>query len=347
MRIGELSKMYGGIDKRTIDFYTSKGLLVGKPGKNSKYRDYDQDDVERLGKILIFREMGLSINDIEAALNDDSYWTPARLDQHIAMLKENQAREYERYEQMIQFAQTMKDMGMSPLGHFKGAGIQADKYAAFWVKAYQSISTLWETDHNEDIAQLDDMLNTFFSRMADRVGEAHDSAAVQSLVERLANRLSNAIGAILYMSFSQIVASDAVFAMFEGELNEDGDLDEEDVAEIKAVMSDVFLLIADWCRTAKTKERICDSDAMQLGLTEPLQKLCEKYDDDTFFTLDDIKDILTEMLGGMTSSSLLETFIAPMTHSSFLNEITPGLANFIREAINYYASTHNDGSNDY
>lgn len=346
MRIGELSKMYGGIDKRTIDFYTSKGLLVGKPGKNSKYRDYDQDDVERLGKILIFREMGLSINEIEAALDDDSYWTPARLDQHIAMLKENQAREYERYEQMIQFAKAMKDMGLSPLSHFKDAGIQADKYAAFWVKAYQSISSLWENEHNEDIAQLDDMLNAFFSRMADRVGEEHDSAAVQSLVERLANRLSNAIGAILYMSFSQIVASDAVFAMFESDLNEDGDLDEEDIAEFKVIMNDVFMLIADWCRTAKTKERICNSDAMQLGLTEPLQKLCEKYDDDTFFTLDSIKEILAGMLGGMTTSGLLETFIAPMTHSSFLNEMKPGLANFIREAIIYYVSTHDNCSNN-
>ena len=111
-------------------------------------------------------------------------------------------------------------------------------------------------------------------------------------------------------------------------------------------MNDLFLLLADWCRTAKSKERICDSDALQLSLTEPLQKLCKKYDDDTFFTLDDIKDILTEILGGMTNAGLLETFITPMTHSSFLNEIKPGLANFIREAINYYASTHNDVPND-
>ena len=28
MRIAQLSKKYGGIDKRTIDFYTNKGLLL-------------------------------------------------------------------------------------------------------------------------------------------------------------------------------------------------------------------------------------------------------------------------------------------------------------------------------
>ncbi|MBR5560961.1 MAG: MerR family transcriptional regulator [Clostridia bacterium] len=339
MRIGELSKMFGGVDRRTIDFYTNKGLLAGRIGENAKYRDYDQSDVERLGKILIFREMGLSINEIETALNDSTYWSPQRLDQHIAMLKQNQARENERYEQMIRFVEVMKEAGMAPLRFYKPTEIPIERYVKYWVKAFQNINRAWEDGAGEDIAQFDDMLSAFISHMERQMDQGYDSIATQNIVERLASRLMNSIGTILYMSFNQLVASDAIFSLFEQDFKDDDSLDEDDIVEFKALMNDMFSLIAEWCRVAKSHRNICDLEAMQSHLEESLQKLREKYDDDgSFFNCTALMEIVGSFMNDLTEGQALETFILPALFSANaeLDEKCPGLERFINKAIEYF-----------
>ena len=342
MRIGELSKMFGGVDKRTIDFYTGKGLLAGRIGENAKYRDYDQDDVERLGKILIFREMGLSINEIEAALNDNTYWSPQRLDQHIAMLKQNQARENERYEQMISFVEAMKETGMAPLRFYKPTEIPIDRYVQYWVKAFQNINNAWEDGAGEDIAQFDDMVSAFISHMQRQMDQGYDAASTQSIVERLASRLMNTLGTILYMAFNQLLASDAIYTLFEQELNDDDSLDEDDIAEFKVLMNDMFSLIAEWCRVAKSHKNICDLEAMHIRLDEPLRKLREKHDDDegAIFTCDSLMEVMGSFMIDLTEGQVLETFIMPAFFNSGaeLDEKCPGLASFINKSIEYFVA---------
>lgn len=56
------------ITRANIRFYEREGLL-SPTRKENGYRDYTDEDIARLKKIIIFRKLGLSVADIKAILN--------------------------------------------------------------------------------------------------------------------------------------------------------------------------------------------------------------------------------------------------------------------------------------
>ena len=63
------------ITRANIRFYEKEGLLQPKRCDN-EYRDYSEDDLKRLEKILIFRKCNISIENIQhiaEALNIEPY----------------------------------------------------------------------------------------------------------------------------------------------------------------------------------------------------------------------------------------------------------------------------------
>ena len=63
MRISEVAKLTG-LNVSGIRFYERKGLLTPERETESKYRDYTQEDVVLMKKILLYRKMGLSVDTI-------------------------------------------------------------------------------------------------------------------------------------------------------------------------------------------------------------------------------------------------------------------------------------------
>ncbi|WP_051638581.1 DUF1287 domain-containing protein [Butyrivibrio sp. NC2002] len=60
-----------GIDRANIRFYESKGLIKPARERNG-YRNYSNEDIETLKKVIILRKMGLSIDDISELQNGKS-----------------------------------------------------------------------------------------------------------------------------------------------------------------------------------------------------------------------------------------------------------------------------------
>lgn len=341
MRIGELSKMYGGVDKRTIDFYTNKGLLLGEMVPSSKFRNYGTEDVERLGKILIFREMGLSIETIQQVINDPSYWTPMRLEEHIIKLKENQKRENERYDLMIRFAETIQETAMTPMAFLQQSEMPIELFTQCWVSAYQWIKENLGSndDESEDLAQLNDMIESFFSNIATKMCMGYQAQDVQSIVGRLSNRIQNYLGVILYINFHTFAESDALLVMFESESQ---DIDEEDKKIIKT-FKEMFSLCADWCRVARSLDRIIDFKAMEQQYQDRLRKLSDGRDDDDTDPIKTINDMLAEACNKLVGHNILQVFVGSIVKASrtILDERTLGLTDFIVNAIDYYVSCTN------
>ena len=67
MKIGEAAKETG-LSISNIRFYEKKGLLEPARDQESKYRNYTEEDLLRLKKIIIFRKMDLSVELIAAML---------------------------------------------------------------------------------------------------------------------------------------------------------------------------------------------------------------------------------------------------------------------------------------
>lgn len=70
MRVKELEKMFG-VTRANIRFYEKEGLLNPERAENG-YRDYDNEDVERIKKIILFRKLGISIPEIKKILNKEN-----------------------------------------------------------------------------------------------------------------------------------------------------------------------------------------------------------------------------------------------------------------------------------
>lgn len=64
-KIEEVSKL-SGVSKRTLQYY-DEGILPVKRSKNN-YRLYDDETMERLWKILWYKEMGLDLKEIKLIL---------------------------------------------------------------------------------------------------------------------------------------------------------------------------------------------------------------------------------------------------------------------------------------
>ncbi|HVD98756.1 MAG TPA: MerR family transcriptional regulator [Cytophagaceae bacterium] len=73
MLIGELSKKTG-VSRDTIRFYEKTGLIrsfkKGKSRRENNYREYSEDDLNRLQLILLLKEYGFTLNDIRNILHE-------------------------------------------------------------------------------------------------------------------------------------------------------------------------------------------------------------------------------------------------------------------------------------
>lgn len=65
-KIEEVSKL-SGVSKRTLQYYDDEGILPVKRSKNN-YRLYDDETMERLWKILWYKEMGFDLREIKLIL---------------------------------------------------------------------------------------------------------------------------------------------------------------------------------------------------------------------------------------------------------------------------------------
>ncbi len=68
--VGELSSL-SGITVRTLHYYDEIGLLEPSGRTAAGYRLYENGDVLRLHRILCFRELGLALEEVAAAIDDE------------------------------------------------------------------------------------------------------------------------------------------------------------------------------------------------------------------------------------------------------------------------------------
>ena len=66
MRIKEVEELLN-IDRETVRFYIREGLIEPQQGSN-RYRNYTDEDIRQLKKILIMRDLEVSVEDIREVL---------------------------------------------------------------------------------------------------------------------------------------------------------------------------------------------------------------------------------------------------------------------------------------
>jgi DNA-binding transcriptional MerR regulator len=102
--VGEAARV-AGVTVRTLHHYDRIGLLTpGERGENG-YRRYDAADLERLHRILSYRELGLALDDIATLLDAPGADPVAHLSRQGRLLRDRIAR----LEEMLAAVNAMKE----------------------------------------------------------------------------------------------------------------------------------------------------------------------------------------------------------------------------------------------
>lgn len=88
MRIKQVEDLLG-IDRETIRFYIRQGLITPKQGSNG-YREYSEEDVRQLKKILVMRDLEMSIADIRSVVGGEVEFDSALKSSEEALCKKQE-----------------------------------------------------------------------------------------------------------------------------------------------------------------------------------------------------------------------------------------------------------------
>jgi MerR family transcriptional regulator, thiopeptide resistance regulator len=129
--VGAVARL-AGITVRTLHHYDEIGLL--SPGARSQagYRHYDDADLDRLQRILFYRELGFGLDDIKTVMTDGTADASAHLRRQHAMLVDRIAR-LRRMAAAVEKAMEARTMGinLTPEERFEVFGeFDPDQYAA-------------------------------------------------------------------------------------------------------------------------------------------------------------------------------------------------------------------------
>lgn len=176
-----------GVSVRTLHYYDAIRLL--KPAKVTEagYRLYDDDALERLYLILLFRELGFRLQDIRGILDAPDFDRNRVLDQQIELLEKKQRH----LENVATMARGVRMMGTNHLV-LEGLDMKTiDDYAQQAKILYGKTDAYKEYKEKEkgrtrqQSDAVNDQVMDFFVRLGKLKDQAPDSEAVQAWVKEL------------------------------------------------------------------------------------------------------------------------------------------------------------------
>jgi DNA-binding transcriptional MerR regulator len=131
LAVGSVARL-AGVTVRTLHHYDDIGLLTPSGRSRAGYRSYDDGDVERLQRILFYRELGFGLDEIKELMSDGGTDASVHLRRQHAMLRDR-IRRLERMAAAVEKALEARTMGinLSPEDRLEVFGdFEPDQYAA-------------------------------------------------------------------------------------------------------------------------------------------------------------------------------------------------------------------------
>jgi DNA-binding transcriptional MerR regulator len=129
--VGAVARM-SGVTVRTLHHYDEIGLLSPGERSDAGYRRYDEADLDRLQRILFYRELGFGLDDIRTVMTDVGADASVHLRRQHAMLRDR-IRRLERMAAAVEKAMEARTMGinLTPEERFEVFGdFDPDQHAA-------------------------------------------------------------------------------------------------------------------------------------------------------------------------------------------------------------------------
>lgn len=185
LSIGEAARL-SGVTVRTLRYYDRVGLLSPSEVSGSGYRYYDGAAMERLQRILFYRELGFSLEQIAGLLNTEDRTEALRGQKHLLTMQRD------RLNGLIALLdECLKGENIMDFTAFDQSEFERTKarYAAEakerWgkTKAYAQSEQKAASRSRKETEELQAQMEAFFVRAAALRGEQPESEAAQALVE--------------------------------------------------------------------------------------------------------------------------------------------------------------------
>lgn len=306
MRIKELVQY--GLDKRAIDYYTNCGLIPCN-NDNTYAREYGEDAVEAVRKIAILREAGMSAKTIEEHLHDSSYFTTSVWNKHLSRLREKRDAEIKRYDEMIKFAEQMRDSTSAVWQALKEFDNLEDSkiFIAVTAQVNNKLRELYRyglveftKDQPDDISDVSDYINSLIRTAADSLERKIDpsSEEFQTYFQKMIQKIKGKYGVIVYFLYK--LFSDFDYTVF--------NLSEEEIAELD-IYKEMFRICAEWFREKKSIEAAKDLSDFSIKYAEQIHALDEKIDEPSIDVMQEIIRGICNLPEEITVESLEDSFV--------------------------------------
>ena len=135
-----------GVTRKALRFWEKKGLMP--QNENRKYRDYSDEDINRIWAIKVLQGMGYSLNEIKDIADDENFDFEISLVKKIKEL-ENKKVEIEKH---LGYAQTIKMTGHFPL---RPKNMGSVKFDDFYEKALNE----WNVNEDPEAKRYKELLD--------------------------------------------------------------------------------------------------------------------------------------------------------------------------------------------
>ena len=135
-----------GVSRKALRIFEEKGLM---PKNNGKYRDYSNEDIDRIWAIRVLQGMGFTLSEIEKLANDENFDFEASLEKKVKELQEKK----EKIDRHLGYARTIKLTGRFPSRPKERGSI---KFEDFYEKSFNE----WNLDGDKN--------QNFFLELADK-----------------------------------------------------------------------------------------------------------------------------------------------------------------------------------
>ena len=161
-----------GISRKALRIFEKKGLM---PKNNGEYRDYSDEDIDRIWIIRVLQGMGYTLTEIEKMSQDENFDFDASLEIKV---KELEAKK-EKVDRHLGYAKTIKLTGRFPSRPKTMGSVKFDEF-------YEKSLNEWNMNENEEEKFFFELAEKYINLSPDEFKES-DLGKIFNLLKKMQN----------------------------------------------------------------------------------------------------------------------------------------------------------------
>lgn len=161
-----------GVSRKALRNFEAKGLM---PKNNGEYRDYSDEDIDRIWTIRVLQGMGYTLTEIVKMANDENFDFDSSIQIKVKELEEKK----EKVDKHLGYAKTIKATGRFPSRPKNMGSIKFDEF-------YEKSLNEWNIDNTEEDKVFLEIADKYLNLSPEEFNKS-DLGKVFNLLEKLQN----------------------------------------------------------------------------------------------------------------------------------------------------------------